>query len=280
MKKIAVLSIGILAVVIFLSFAKDTIIKISVIKAVRMITGLQPSIGTFRIGILNPVLDIKDLELSNPPGFKEKRMFEMPEIYVKYDLPSIFKNKIHLPVLRIALTEFIVVKNSSGALNLNSLKVVKAQKEGKKPGTGEKERAPQIQIDSLELKIGRVVYKDYSKGPEPTIKEFNINLDEKYSNIQDLYSLVSVIVVKSMTNTTIAGLANFDLQGLKGTVSGTLETAQKAAMQAVKRVSDAVDVAHQSVQTTTGTAKKAGEVVKTTTDALKDVFKNPFGSDE
>ena len=88
----------------------------------------------------------------------------MPEIYVKYDLPAIMGGTIHLPEVRIALDEFMVVKNEKGELNLNSLKVVQAQKKGsaEKEETKTGARMPKIQIDTLKLKIGKVIYKDYS----------------------------------------------------------------------------------------------------------------------
>jgi hypothetical protein len=76
----------------------------------------------------------------------------------------------------------------------------------------------------IELKIGKVVYKDYSRGTEPFVQEFNVNLNERYSNITDPYKLVSLIVVKALWNTTIASLANFNLDGLKGTISDTLSS--------------------------------------------------------
>jgi len=215
------------------------------------------------------------LVLFNPAGFKDQTMLDMPEVYVHYNLPAIIKGKIHLIEARIYLREFVVVKNENGILNLDSLKVVQAQKEGRGPAEGKAAKAPEIQIDNLNLKIGKVIYKDYSSGGQPSVKEFNVNINESYKDINNPYALVSLIVVKAMMNTTIAGLTNFDLQGLSGTVSDTLAGAQKAATAAVTKTQEA---ARQGVQTATETVKKTGEAVKQTTNALRDILKNPFGS--
>jgi hypothetical protein len=167
-------------------------------------------------------------------------MLDMPEIYVDYNLPAVFKGKVHLEEMRIDMNEFIVVKNEKGELNLNSLKVVQAQKEAEKPETKEKGKVPEIQIDNLELKIGKVVYKDYSEGGTPSVKEFNINLKEKYRNIKNPYALVSLIVVKALMNTTIASLIDFDLGELQSTISDTLLTAQKVAEEAREKAEEAI----------------------------------------
>ncbi len=288
MKKLVTILIGILTVLLVSSFAKDMIVKVSVEKGVELVTGLSLKIRGFNVGIINTLVGIKDLRLFNPKGYKDSIMLEMPEIYVDYDLPAVFKGKIHLQEMRIDMKEFTVVKNEKGELNLDSLKVVQAQKEGKKPQektAKEGGKAPEIQIDSLELKIGKVVYKDYSRSGAPTVKEFNVNLDEKYKNITDPYSLVSLIVVKTLMNTTIASLAGFDLGGLKGTVSDTLASAQKLAGEAAARAEAAVQEGAKQAQEAAAQARKEAE--KAVTDAQKNIedaakglqekIKLPFG---
>ena len=89
----------------------------------------------------------------------------MPEIYVDYDLPAIVKGKVHLTEVRINLKEFMVVKNEKGELNLDSLNVVQEQqprkKRAKEPEPKEEGKEPDLQIDVLELKIGKVIYKAF-----------------------------------------------------------------------------------------------------------------------
>lgn len=284
MKKIGMIIAIVLAVMLVLSFAKNIIAKTSVSAGVRAITGLKLSMRSMNIGIFRTLIAIKALKLHNPTGFPDKLMLQMPEIYVDYDLGALLKKKVHLEELRLNLEEFTVVKNEKGELNLDSLKVVQAQKEGSKPE--EKGKAPQMQIDRLELKIGKVIYKDYSKGKTPSVKEFDINLDERYENITNPYSLVSLIVVKALMNTTIATLADFDLQGLQSTVSDTLATAQKVvsetatkAKETIKQTSEKTKViVEQTTKKTQEAVKETTETLKKTTEDLKEKLKLPFGS--
>ncbi|MFA5144251.1 MAG: hypothetical protein WC522_08855 [Candidatus Omnitrophota bacterium] len=273
MKKWMVVVAGILAMLLVLGAAKDLVIKIAVESGAQIATGLKLKIGGFRVGILNTLVDIRNLRILNPAGFKDKNMLNMPEIYVDYDLGAIFKGKVHLTEARINMQEFMVVKNEKGKLNLDSLKVVQAQKSGSKPGAkagGKAPDMPEIQIDKLRLKIGKVFYKDYSGGGEPRVKEFNVNIDEQYTNITNPYTLVSLIVVRALANTSIGSLANFDVKGLSGSISGTLAGAQKMTAQAA-------ETAKQTAKAAVETTKKAAEAVSKTTDAVNDVFKNPFG---
>jgi len=271
MKKTLVSAIIIvLAVVVVLGAAKNIIAKVSVEKGVEAVTGLPLKMKSFDIGIIKTFVKIDDLRLFNSPGYKDKIMLEMPEIYVDYDLPAIFKGKIHLKDVRIDLKEFVVVKNASGNLNLDALKPVQQEKGEAKPAeepAKKKGKAPEMQIDSLELKIGKVIYKDYSKGGEPTVTEYQIGIDERYSDITDPNKLVALIVVKALMNTTVGRLTGFDMGGLQDSVSGTLSTAQEVTGQA----------AAAAQATAKKTTEAAVDTVKDTADSVKESFKMPFG---
>jgi len=263
MKKWMIIAVGIIVVVLVLGLAKDLIVKVAVESGAQIVTGLKMKIGTFRVGVINTLVDIRNLRIMNPPNFKDKIMLNMPQVYVDYDLWAIFGGKVHLTDTRINMKEFIVVKNEKGELNLDSLKVVQAQKKGAKKPDETGAKAPQIQIDKLRLKIGKVLYKDYSRGGEPSVREFNVNIDEEYTNITNPYTLVSLIVVKALMNTSIAGLANFDLEGLQGSVSDQMASAHKVAAETTKKAQEAATQATKAASEATG--------------ALSDMFKNPFG---
>lgn len=278
MKKLLnVLIIAVVAVAV-LAVAKDAIIKLSVEKGVEVVSGLKMAIRSLNVGVMRPVVDIKGLRLLNPAAFSDRNMIEMPAIYVNYDLPAIIGGKIHLPEVRLALKEFTVVKNINGDLNLNAIRTVQAQKEGKSPAQKAPGKAPQIKIDLLKLSIGKVVYKDYSKGGSPEIREFNININESYANIEDPYTLMSLIVVKALMNTSIASLANFDLSGLQGTVGDTLAGAQKMASTAIDTAQKTVAQTQAAARQITETAQGAQQAAEEAAGAVKDIFKNPFGS--
>lgn len=273
-KKLGIILVWILVALIALSFVKDIAIKAAAQKGVEMVTGLKLRTQSFKVGIFNTLIGIKNLRLFNPKGYHDRVMLDMPEIYVDYNLGAMLGGKIHLTELRLNMKEFVVVKNKAGELNLNSLKVVQAQKEGKPPEEKSKGNPPTIQIDDLELKIGKVIYKDYSQGGSPIVKEFNLNLNERYKNVDNAYALVSLVVVKALRHTAIANLTNFDLRGLEGTISGTLMKAQKVATEVVGK---AGEVLKESTKEIGGVAKEAEETLKKAAEGLQGI-KLPFGA--
>ena len=270
MKKGWIIAIAVLVALVVLSVSKDLIIKVVVEKGVEIATGLKIDIGSLNVGIFKSAVSMKSLRVFNPSQFKDRVMVDMPEIYADYDLPAIFAGNIHLRDLRIDLKEFVVVKNEKGELNLNSLKVVKAKNEGVKPEE-KGGKAPNVQIDNLRLKIGKAIYKDYSVHGGPSVKEFNVNIDERYQNITDLYAVVSIIVVKALANTAIANLTSFDLNGLKGPVMDNL-------LKATNVGGKAAGIAQQLLQTSSdnapAAAKSASETAGKAADALGDIFKD------
>jgi hypothetical protein len=143
--------------------------------------------------------------------------------------------------------------------------VVQAKNKSAEEQKKEKAQLPQIQIDKLRLTVGKVIFKDYSVGgAEPSIKEFNVNLDEQFENITDLYTLSSIILVRVLNKTTIASLANFDLGGLQKDVSAAAQKAAAAAKESVEKV---------GAQAVGDVTKKLGE----TSQQLKETFKFPLG---
>ncbi len=272
-KSFIIISI-IFALLVAIFFGKNLIIKTSVSAGVKAMTGLKLNIKSMNIGILNSLIGINGLQLFNPPGFVDELMVDLPEVYVDYDLGAFIKRKVHLEEVRLNLKEFSVIKNEKGELNLDSLRVVEEKKEEKVEGEEEEEKEktkmPELQIDVLELKIGKVVYKDYSKGTPPKSKEFNVNIDERYENITDPRAFISLIIVKALQNTTIARLTNFNLGALQENVAGKLkETTQKVMETADKAIETGKDDVEKKVK------EAAKETIEKATDTIKKIL--PFG---
>ena len=285
----------VLVILIALFFGKNVVIKTSVTAGVRTMTGLKLSIRSMDFGIFKTLIGINELQLYNPSGFVDELMFDVPEIYVDYDLGAFMKGRTHLEEVRLHLKEFIVVKNEAGELNLDSLKVVKEEeKEVIDEGKKEKTKTRELQIDVLELRIDKVVYKDYSKGTPPKVKEYNVNIDDRFENITDPKTFGRLIIVKALKNTTIASLTNFDLgklqRGISGTVRKTAEKALETPGRAIEIGKDAGEKARETAEEKVKKAieaeKKAGEKVKETAeeavekaaDAIKKIL--PFGKKE
>jgi len=270
MKVLRIIGIVLAVLIVVLLVGKNIIVKTAVTTGVKVVTGLNLSIDKMKIGLINTLVAIDGLKLYNPKGFEDPIMVDIPEIYVDYDLGAFFKKQVHLQEVRLHLKEFVVAKNKDGQLNLDSLKTTaapKAAEEKKEAPKKEKGEAPQIKIDVLKLKIDKVYYKDYSKGGEPSVQEYNVNIDAAYENITNPQALVSLIVVKALANTTISSLANFDLgplaEGLKGGV--------KDAGAIIS------GLAGNTLEMGKNLGGKTGNIIKNTTDKIKKLL--PFGGD-
>lgn len=259
MKKAAIIVGILLALVIALFLVRNVVARTALAKAVTKITGLDFTTESVNIGVFNTSITMKGLRLHNPSGFPDPVMVDIARIYVDYDLGDCIRKKVHLEELALALDELVVVKNKEGELNLNALKVVKEEKEkeedkGKEtPAEGEQGKAPEIQIDVLELKIGKVVYKDYSRGESPKVQEFNVNIDERYENITDLQKLGRLVVVKALRETAIARLAGFDMRLLEGGLDDVLGAAAAGAVE---------DAVGKAVGIDKGVAREATKALK------------------
>jgi len=156
-------------------------------------------------------------------------MADIPELYIDYDLGSFLTGAKHLKKVKLYLKEFVVVKNEGGELNINSLKAIQTKGQAE-----EKKQYFKFKLDVLDLKIDKVVYKDYSRPGVPIVKEFDVGIDERYTNITSPYSFASLVVFKALVKTNIASLTNFDLGSLKGTASDALKEAVSKTIETVK----------------------------------------------
>ncbi len=269
MKKTVIIILSIFTLLIVLYFCKNIVAKKSLSAGVKVMTGLELSMKSINVGILNTSIGINGLQLFNPPGFIDKLMVDLPEVYVDYDLGAFIKGKVHLEETRLDLKEFSVIRNENGELNLDSLRVVEEKKE-KVESEEEKAKMPELQIDVLELKIGRVVYKDYSKGTPPKVREFNVNIDERFENITSPRTFISLIIVNALKNTAIVRLTNFNLGALQEDVAGKLkETTKKVVETADKAIETGKDLEKKVKET----SEKAAETSKDIEEKVKDTAK-------
>lgn len=240
MKKILGVVLGLVVILIaVLLIGKNIIAKTVVTGGVKAVTGLELEIGKMDVGLANTLIGIDNMILYNPSDFTDRVMVDMPEIFVDYDLAAFFKGKVHLEEVRINLKELTVIKNKDGVLNLDSLKAAKSGEEAEKAEEeAEKGEKPEISIDLLKLKIGKVSYKDYSKGDKPKVLEYNVNIDEEYENITDIDKLAKIILVNALINTNIAKLTNFDLGSLTAVVPDSVKKLGEMGAETLQKGSD------------------------------------------
>ena len=231
--KKTVVTLVVVAVIGFV-IARNVLAKAAVVGGVKAATGLGIEIGSLDVGLFNTQLGVKGLRVLNPNGFPDQVMVLLPELYVDYDLGSFLKGQAHLKTVRMDLAELVVVKNEAGQVNVNSLRPIQEKNEA----AAKKEKKPAkptpLQVDVLEFKVGRVVYKDYSKTANPVVKTFDLNLHERIEHVTSPEALASAVLVRTLAKTTLAQLTNIDLKTLQATATkGVLGTASSLATGAL-----------------------------------------------
>ncbi|OGX33741.1 MAG: hypothetical protein A3C36_00555 [Omnitrophica WOR_2 bacterium RIFCSPHIGHO2_02_FULL_52_10] len=220
MGKIVRILIILAAIIGLLFLFKNTIIRVAVEKGVETATGLPMKIGKFDLSFTNSQVGIWGLELLNPSGFPDKVMFHAPEIFVDYHLGDTIRGNIHLEDMRLNFDQLTIIKNAQGKMNIDTLKPQKQEQQSKGESQGTKkgeagQKIPDIQIDHLSLKVGKVVYKDYSQGGEPAVQEYNVNISEEFKDIKDVQGLVGAIVSRTVSKTALSSLVDINVDMLQ-----------------------------------------------------------------
>lgn len=208
-KKIPVILIIVALALAILGISKDYLIKSSVALAASKIMGVRAGIDAFSLGIAKPVIRVRGFRLYNPQGFPEEPMVDISKVSVEYDFGALMKKQLHFNRVEFDLNEMTVVKNKDGRLNVDELKVAKKEEEPAQPMA--------LRIDYLSLSIGRVIYKDFSKGEKPSIEIFEANIKNKaFKNISSAQQLASLVLLEALKPTAIKGAKIYALSSLAG----------------------------------------------------------------
>jgi hypothetical protein len=256
MKRLIIIAVIVCLVFAILIFAKDSIAKSILIQAARQVTGLGCRIENMELSLLKGQAEIAGLSIFNPEGFSDRLMADIPRVYIDFDLAGLFfKKKVHIQNLVLDLREFIVIKNPDARLNIKSISGISgaggSAAQSKKPAA----RKPDIKIDLFQLKVGRVLYKDYAQAPASVI-EFPVKIDERYENITDINKLVKLIVARALVNTAISRLADIDFSRLQSDISNFIQKGQDI----FKGAKSAEDI---------------GQAVENAAKTLENIFKMP-----
>ena len=189
MKKVLIVLGTIVIFLVGITVFKNLIIKSIVTKAASDITGAPVHMDGFSLNLLSSTIHISGFKMYNPSGFPEGILVSCPKIKVIYDRASLFKQKRHFLLVEIELKEMGLTKNKDGKLNVDSLKIVQ-QPESSPPTP--------MQIDLVTLSIGKIVYKDYTVGTEPSVRVYDINRHKSYKGIPTVQQLALLVLAEPM----------------------------------------------------------------------------------
>jgi uncharacterized protein involved in outer membrane biogenesis len=185
-----------------IAFIKDQIIKSVVTVVASNITGAPVHMDGFSMNIFSSTIRITGFEMYNPNGFPEGLLVSCPKINIIYDRSSLFTQKPHFLLVEVELKEMVLTKNKEGKLNVDSLKIVQQAKSS----------VPvPMKIDLLNLSIGKIVYKDYTTGTQPSVRVYDVNRHKSYKSIPTAQQLAVLVLSEPMK---AAAIKNAEIYGV------------------------------------------------------------------
>lgn len=193
-----------LVVIFFLSL--DSIIRVIIERQIRAQTGMNAKIRRFHLGLLEPVVEIKDLQLYNTTEFGGTPFLTIPEIHVEYDRDALKSNVIHITLLRFDLGELDVVKGQDGQTNILSLglnvpsKSTAAADTARQLGELKKQTGMDFQgIDRLNASVGTFKYLDLQNQSNDLEQKIGIDnlVVTNVTSVADLVGIGLLVTVRS-----------------------------------------------------------------------------------
>ncbi|PIQ89684.1 MAG: hypothetical protein COV72_01860 [Candidatus Omnitrophica bacterium CG11_big_fil_rev_8_21_14_0_20_42_13] len=224
MKRMFVAAIVLAVAILGLVFAKNLIARALIIQGGKAMTGLRFEVKNADLGILKTYLTLRELKVMNPEGFDDRVMAYLPRVQVDYNLADFFEGKAHFEELAVDLEELVVVINADNRVNVKSLQALSPK--------GGKEQVPLI-IDTMRLKIGKVVYKNYAFGAADA-REFKLNIEEDFSNIEGADALVGLILMRALSKTNVPALAGIDMGAIKEKIVADVMRQSEGMLQEFK----------------------------------------------
>jgi uncharacterized protein involved in outer membrane biogenesis len=174
----AIVLVAVAVIVFLLSY--NAILREVIIHRIRAQTGMNAEIGSFKLGLFSPTVDIRNFTLYNPPDFGGTPFITIPEIHAEYDRDALRRQEIHLTLLRFNLGELDIVKNQAGSTNIFlSAKGFSAQQTAGGNALAEFRKYSGFHftgIDSLHVSVGEVKYIDL--GNQQNNREQTIGIDD------------------------------------------------------------------------------------------------------
>lgn len=161
-----------------------------VLEGISKAAGVKAEAAEIQVDLRHGSIRVSGLRLSEPEGFPAGDMFEIPSLYVDLDIPSLLRGRKVAERMILDIENLHVVKNGAGLINLQELP------EGSKP----------MRIRRLDLRIGTIVYHDYTMGREPIVQRFPVSIEKQYADIDGLGHLHHVIGTAALTHAAVRRL--------------------------------------------------------------------------
>ncbi len=212
MKTILVRTLLVILVLVVIAFlARSFIAEKAVEVGAEKMTGFPLEVGNMSVGMALNNVTAQDIKLKNSSEFGDSVFVDMPELKLDYHLLSMAGSEPHVKEMFLHINEMVVVKNAQGQTNVMKLKGVVA--------SGDSES--KYRVDTLRIKVGKVVYRTYKADGTFTDRNYAADLDVTYKDITDSAQVTKLVLIAVMSKVKLPdiGLNMADLKNGLGNVT-------------------------------------------------------------
>jgi uncharacterized protein involved in outer membrane biogenesis len=142
----------------------DRIVKEVMESRLRHETGMETEIGQVEVGLLSPMITIKNLRLYNTPEFGGSIFVDMPELHLEYDPFAFRSNELHFKLVRLNLEEVSIIQDKKGRMNFQEMAKRAAEASARRKHSHQ--HIHFTGIDTLNLTLGRLRIANLATGRE------------------------------------------------------------------------------------------------------------------
>ena len=193
-KRLLKLAVFCLLALVGIVFCRQVIAQKAVETFFTEVTGFPMRVDSVQIAPWRSRFAADRIRLFNPPEFCDRFFADIPRFDVDYEAGSFLRDRPHFTRADLHIHEIVIVKNTNGHSNVEQLRGLGIVERGTN-ATGVR-----FQIDTLNLRLGRVVFKDYSEGaPEERTRDLNMAVTfRNVTETTDLNRKVFYAVLKRM----------------------------------------------------------------------------------
>ncbi|HMP90487.1 MAG TPA: hypothetical protein PJ991_09805 [Kiritimatiellia bacterium] len=232
-------------------FMADRVAEKYLVRALEKSTGLNVSLGSMKVGVVKPVITLRDLKLTNPPDFPHPDAFYIREMSMHYNRLSLLGRELHLNNLTLDIPRVVMVKPEQGPSNLELIAGLGSREKqvgGGQDSQGEKSDAPSetkpkskdktprtVVIDVMNVKMGEMEVRQYRRDrDEPVVMNIPVNFDRTYHNVTNLESVAIQMSTELVLQSSVAFLGQ--LGNLLANPDGDSREQQKQMKEQLKNL--------------------------------------------
>ncbi|MDD5487770.1 MAG: hypothetical protein PHH49_02260 [Candidatus Omnitrophica bacterium] len=224
--------------------------------------------GAAELSLTKLSLGIKDIVFYQPLGFGHDVLARVPEVYVDMGGLPISDGRMRFDEIFLYIAEFDIVRGRDGKLNLSALPRVvgdgnKNDRVGKPQG---KDRG--IIIKKFRVKADTLRYIDLSGANAPSIKKYELNIDQIFYNVDDPGDAFGKLANRAFHRAGMAGMLNLPAEGVKSVVrvgkhalASPVSMAEDTAKSVGKNAQDFISTAGGLLSGVAETLGKAKSIV-------------------